>query len=124
MRSRAHRERLTQERAAAPVAGERPPEPPATGRQTDAPEFGKSPGRRRPRDDHHGKPEPPAAAAPAPLLVDTREAARLLAVSPRTLWTWTHAHELPHYRIPGRGRRGVLRYDPAAMRAWLDGARP
>jgi len=52
--------------------------------------------------------------APAPLLVDAREAARLLAVSARTLWTLTDSGALPCVRI---GR--LVRYRPTDLAAWV-----
>ncbi|GAG19234.1 unnamed protein product, partial [marine sediment metagenome] len=51
------------------------------------------------------------------LLVDAREAARLLAVSPRKLWAMTFEQEpaLPFIRS---GR--LVRYPVADLRAWID----
>jgi excisionase family DNA binding protein len=59
-----------------------------------------------------------AAAAPATeaLLVDAREAARLLGLSARTIWSLTQRRELPCRRI---GRR-VL-YSRAALAAYAEG---
>jgi len=48
------------------------------------------------------------------LLVDAREAARLLSVSPRTLWAMTHQGDLPCVRI---GR--LVRYDVAGLTRWV-----
>jgi excisionase family DNA binding protein len=50
-----------------------------------------------------------------PLLIPAREAARLLSVSERTVWTLTKDGAIPCLRI---GRR-VL-YDPGDLRAWID----
>lgn len=47
-----------------------------------------------------------------PQLVDAREAARMLAVSPRTLW----GMDIPRVRI---GVRGV-RYDVADITRWIE----
>lgn len=58
------------------------------------------------------------ASAPSPnpsepLLIGVEEVARLLNVSPRTVWTLTATGELPHLRI---GRR-VL-YSREGVRSW------
>ena len=50
------------------------------------------------------------------LLLKPREAAEALAISPRTLWARTNAGEIPCVRL---GR--AVRYDPADLRAWIDG---
>ena len=52
---------------------------------------------------------------PNALLVTVEEAARLLSVSPRTLWGMTQRGEIPRVRI-GRS----VRYDPADLRNWVD----
>ena len=56
----------------------------------------------------------------AALLVDPREAARMLAVSPRKLWGMTFEDEpgLPHVRC---GR--LVRYPVADLRLWIAGRR-
>ena len=46
--------------------------------------------------------EPAAAGEKTPLLLDEREAARLLGVAPRTLWSLADTGEVPCVRI---GRR-------------------
>jgi excisionase family DNA binding protein len=50
-----------------------------------------------------------------PLLVNARDAARLLAISERTLWSLTAAGDIPVIRI---GR--AVRYDPRDLQAWID----
>jgi excisionase family DNA binding protein len=50
-----------------------------------------------------------------PLLVDAAEAARLLCVSPRTVWSLTQRGELPACRI---GR--LVRYDPRDLAAYVE----
>jgi len=50
----------------------------------------------------------------APLLINAREAARLLGLSERTLWSMTASGEIPHVRI----RRSV-RYSPHDLAAWI-----
>ena len=51
----------------------------------------------------------------APLLVDEREAARLLGVSPRTVWALAASGELSVVRI-----KRAKRYDMADLRAYID----
>jgi len=50
------------------------------------------------------------------LLLKSREAAKLLSVSERTLWNLTQRGELPCVRI---GKRGI-RYDPKDLSRWLE----
>jgi excisionase family DNA binding protein len=58
----------------------------------------------------------PVSGPPAePLLLDSHEAARLLAVSPRTLWSMTKRGVLPAVRI---GR--AVRFDPADLRRFIE----
>ena len=52
--------------------------------------------------------------APA-LLWNSREAAKALSISERTLWGLTQSGEIPCVRI-GRS----VRYDPADLRAWIE----
>jgi excisionase family DNA binding protein len=56
----------------------------------------------------------------ATLLVDPKEAARLLAVSPRTLWALTFEKQpaLPHLRC---GR--LVRYSLADLNRWIEAQR-
>jgi len=51
---------------------------------------------------------------PAKLLLTATEAARVLSVSPRTLWSMTASGELPVVRV----RRSV-RYSVDALREWI-----
>jgi len=50
-----------------------------------------------------------------PLLVNEREAAKLLSVSPRTIWARSASGELPIVRI-GRSKR----YDVSDLRAFIE----
>lgn len=50
-----------------------------------------------------------------PMLVGMTEAARMIGVSARTLWSMANAGELPTVRI----RRRVL-FNVAALREWVD----
>jgi excisionase family DNA binding protein len=54
---------------------------------------------------------------PSPLaaLLTSREAATILNVSARTLWTLTNEGDLPSVRV-GHS----VRYDPADLRAWIE----
>jgi excisionase family DNA binding protein len=48
------------------------------------------------------------------LLLTSQQAADMLAISPRLLWTLTHNRQIPCIRI---GR--AVRYDPADLRTWI-----
>lgn len=52
------------------------------------------------------------------LLVDSREAARMLSISARTLWTFTAKGEIPCVRI---GK--AVRYSVDDLRAWIERSR-
>jgi excisionase family DNA binding protein len=56
--------------------------------------------------------------SPTPLALRSREAARMLGVSPRTLWEWTRAGILSCARI-GTGKRRTVLYPLADLQAWL-----
>ena len=49
------------------------------------------------------------------ILLNSREAARLLCISERTLWTMMKSGSLPHVRI-GRS----VRYDRGDLKIWID----
>ena len=53
-----------------------------------------------------------------PMLLTTRQTARMLAISERSLYSLTKAGDLPAVRI-GRS----VRYDPADIRAWIESAK-
>lgn len=53
-----------------------------------------------------------------PLALRPREAARVLSVSPRTLWDWTRAGIIPCVRV-GTGTRKSVLYPYAELQAWL-----
>lgn len=57
----------------------------------------------------------PSTPHPDPILVGMTEAARMIGVSARTLWSMANAGELPTVRI----RRRVL-FNVAALREWVD----
>ena len=56
-------------------------------------------------------PQPPLALRP-------RDAARMLGVSPRTLWGWTRAGIVPCARV-GTGKRRTVLYPVADLQTWL-----
>ena len=49
-----------------------------------------------------------------PLLIDAKDAAALLAIGTRKLWSLTNSGQIPHVRI---GR--LIRYAPADLQAWI-----
>jgi excisionase family DNA binding protein len=53
-----------------------------------------------------------------PLLLTARQAAKVLNVCEKTLWTLTKNGDIPAVRI---GR--AVRYDPADLRAWIERAK-
>jgi excisionase family DNA binding protein len=59
-----------------------------------------------------------ADQAQPPLALRPREAARVLGVSPRTLWGWTNAGIVPCVRV-GTGKRRTVLYPVADLQAWL-----
>jgi excisionase family DNA binding protein len=66
------------------------------------------------RSDRASVQLPPASLAAAVILVDAREASRLLAISPRTLWQLTKDRSLPAVTI---GR--CVRYRVADLEEWV-----
>jgi excisionase family DNA binding protein len=59
-------------------------------------------------------PTAPGAGAMLPLLT-VKQAAVVLNISVRTLWTLTNTREIPHLRL---GR--AVRFDPLDLSAWLN----
>ncbi len=53
--------------------------------------------------------------ASPPLLLTARQAAQVLAISPRKVWSLTASGEVPHVRI-GRS----VRYSTADLQRWID----
>jgi predicted site-specific integrase-resolvase len=53
-----------------------------------------------------------------PLALRPRDAARMLGVSPRTLWGWTRAGIVPCVRV-GTGKRKTVLYAVSELQAWL-----
>lgn len=58
------------------------------------------------------------ANASPPLALRPRDAAKMLGVSPRTLWGWTQAGIVPCVRV-GTGKRKTVLYAVAELQAWL-----
>ncbi len=63
----------------------------------------------QPRDVAVSPPPVPA------LLINARQAAQALSISPRLLWSLTQRGDVPCLRI---GR--AVRYDPRDLQAWVD----
>lgn len=57
---------------------------------------------------------PVSNVEPDRLAVNRREAARMLGISERLLWTWTNSGRVPHARMGGR-----ILYPLDLLRAWL-----
>ncbi len=64
------------------------------------------------------KPSPPALE---PLLVDAKGLARLLSISPATVWRMVSAGKLPRAVRPSPG---VVRWKVEEIRRWLDAGTP
>jgi excisionase family DNA binding protein len=54
-----------------------------------------------------------------PILLTVRQAANVLNLSERTLFSLTKTGKIPVVRIGDRG----IRYDPADLRAWINSAK-
>ncbi len=54
-----------------------------------------------------------------PILLTVRQAAKVLNLSERTLFTLTKSGKIPVVKIGDRG----IRYDPADLRAWINSAK-
>ncbi len=63
--------------------------------------------------------ELPQGTATTPLLMTTKQAAKALTISERTLYSLTKSGAIPAVRL---GPRGV-RYDPQDLRSWIDAAK-
>jgi len=53
-----------------------------------------------------------------PIALRPRDAAKILGVSPRTLWAWTQAGLIPCAKI-GTGKRKTVLYSVADLQSWL-----
>jgi predicted site-specific integrase-resolvase len=54
----------------------------------------------------------------SPLALRLRDAAKILGISPRTLWNWNQAGIIPCARI-GTGKRKIVLYSVADLQKWL-----
>jgi excisionase family DNA binding protein len=54
-----------------------------------------------------------------PMLLTARQAAKVLSISERTLFSLTKSGSITAVRFGGRN----VRYDPADLRAWIDSAK-
>jgi excisionase family DNA binding protein len=54
----------------------------------------------------------------SPLALRPRDAARMLGVSPRTLWAWTAEGIIPCVRV-GTGKRKTVLYSVRDLQSWL-----
>ncbi len=63
--------------------------------------------------------ELPREQALEPLLLTTRQAAKMLTISERTLYTLTKSGQIPAVKLGVRG----LRYDPRDLLAWIEQAK-
>lgn len=61
-------------------------------------------------------PNPHSMPRPAKLLVTAREAAAMLAISPRKLWTLSNRGDIPRIQLDGR----MVRYAVDDLRAYID----
>jgi len=61
----------------------------------------------------------PQEQIPEPMLLTTRQAAKVLTVSERTLYSLTKTGAIPAVKLGVRG----LRYDPRDLLAWIDRAK-
>lgn len=52
------------------------------------------------------------------LALRLRETARMIGVSPRTLWQWCRDGLIPHVRVGSGGRQMIL-FSIDQLRAWL-----
>ena len=54
----------------------------------------------------------------SPLALRPRDAAKMLGVSPRTLWGWTRDGIVPSVRV-GTGKRKTVLYSVVDLQSWL-----
>jgi excisionase family DNA binding protein len=56
-------------------------------------------------------------------MLTVKQAAARLRVSPSLVYSWCEDHLLPHYRMGGKGRRGKILIEEAALDTFLHGCR-
>jgi hypothetical protein len=54
------------------------------------------------------------------LLLNCKDAAALLGISPRTLERYAAEAQIPYIRLPQRGERAPIRFSRSHLRKWLD----
>ncbi len=52
-------------------------------------------------------------------MLTVKQAAARLRISPSLVYSWCEDHILPHYRIGGKGKRGKILIEEAALDAFL-----
>ncbi len=53
-------------------------------------------------------------------LINCKDAAEFLGISPRTLERYVAEAQIPHIRLPRRGDRGPIRFSRAQLKKWLE----
>ena len=61
----------------------------------------------------------PESSGITPELLDTHDAARLLAIGERTLWRWSRSGICPAPVRIGRGLRAAIRFRRAELMQWI-----
>ena len=56
-------------------------------------------------------------------MLTVKQAAEKLRVSPSLVYSWCEDQLLPHYRMGGKGRRGKILIEEAALDAFLQGCK-
>jgi len=54
------------------------------------------------------------------VLINCKNAAALLGISPRTLERYVAEAQIPYIRLPQRGERAPIRFSRSQLRRWLD----
>ena len=54
------------------------------------------------------------------VLLNCKDAAALLGISPRTLERYVAEGQIPYIRLPQRGERAPIRFSRSQLRKWLD----
>lgn len=52
-------------------------------------------------------------------MLTVRQVAERLRISPSLVYSWCDDHLLPHYRMGGKGKRGKILIEEAALEAFL-----
>ena len=53
-------------------------------------------------------------------LINCKDAAEFLGISPRTLERYVAEAQIPHIRLPRRGERGPIRFSRMQLKKWLE----